>query len=177
MGAPHQTPLANGPSVCKPSVPLQLRQLSVPPQTDLSCCVFVLLLPVLTPCLPCVLLRPGGEGAWEPMVGCTSPRPCHPRSVSWGQTIAPAAAAAPVWRMPPGTIGFGRKFPLSDAIDLGSPTVLVSRHQWLLETLSWRQKIYGKAGSLMKYSWGFLSSVFTRCKKAIFIFSELWIQQ
>lgn len=79
--------------------------------------------------------------------------------------------------MPPGAIGFSRKFPLSDAIDLGSPMVLVSRHQRLLETLSWRQKIYGKAGSLMKYSWGFLSLVFTHCKKAIFTFSELWIQQ
>lgn len=53
-------------------------------------------------------------------------------------------------------------------------------HSRLLETLSLRQKIYGKAGSLMKYSWRFLPSAFT-CKKkkkkgkkmAIFIFSEL----
>lgn len=77
---------------------------------------------------------------------------------------------------PSGAVGFSRKFPLSDAIDLGSSTVPVSRHQRLLETLSWRQKIYGNAGGLLKYSWGFLSLALTRRKEAICVFSELWIQ-
>lgn len=76
--------------------------------------------------------------------------------------------------MPLGAVGFSRKFPLSDAIDLGSPMVLVSRHQQLLEMLSWRQKIYGKAGSLMKYSWGFLSSGFhpLQKKRSLFLVSS-----
>lgn len=130
----------------------------------------------------CCLPLPGvscarcGWGSGGAHAGCTSPGP-QPLALSRGKTFAPAAARAPAWIMPPGAIGFSRKLPLLDAIDLGSPTVPVSRHQRLLETLSWRQKIYGKAGGLMKYSWEFLSSVFTRCKKAIFIFSELWIEQ
>lgn len=159
--------------LAKSPASLQLQKLSRLLQLDLSCPIFILLLLVLAHCLLCTVWSGRRRcPCWGAPALVPSPSLCL-----GGKSIAPAAARAPAWIVPPGAIGFSRKLPLLDAIDLGSPTVPVSRHQRLLETLSWRQKIYGKAGGLMKYSWEFLSSVFTHCKKAVFIFSELWIVQ
>lgn len=68
-----------------------------------------------------------------------------------------------MWIMPPGAEEFSRKFCLLDAIGVGFPTALVSRHWRLLEMLSWRQQISGRAGGLVKCSWGFSSSIFPHC--------------
>lgn len=60
--------------------------------------------------------RRGGEGAGVPQLWSLTPR-----FLSWGKNLPPAAARALTRIMSPAAIGFSRKFPLSDVIDLDSP--------------------------------------------------------
>lgn len=107
---PSAVPLAM-PQLVKPLAPLQ--SLSVPLEPSLHCCVSAQ--------LQCS--DPAGMPGTHPALVL------HPCSLSWGKSITPFTSGACGSVMLSGIIGFSRKIPLSNEIDLGSPTVLVSMHQ------------------------------------------------